>query len=66
MQFDGGSSGNREVRQGIGTAGFVICDGSQKEIIRKGCYLGPANTVNDAEANALVLALKELQALQAY
>ena len=42
----------------------MICDGNQEEVIRKGCFLGPTHTVNNAEAKALLLALQTLEELQ--
>jgi ribonuclease HI len=51
----------------MGTAGYVIAtfDGSQtRELVRKGIYLGPKHTVNDAEVLALLHAVKHLSWMQ--
>jgi ribonuclease HI len=60
VAFDGGSS------KSVGTAGYVIAvfDGLRtKEIVRKGIFLGPKHTVNDAEVMALHHAVNHLYEL---
>ena len=42
-QFDGGSE------DGLGTGGFVIIDGNEKEIVRMGTYYGSGWTNNEAK-----------------
>jgi len=57
--FDGGSSAS------LGTAGYVIALSTCEEVVRKGIFLGPGYTVNEAEVNALYHLIKDVVELTA-
>ena len=58
VAFDGGS------KAGVGSAGYVIADVYGGEVVRKGLYLGPGVTNNEAESTGVYQALQGLAELQ--
>ena len=49
----------------VGTAGYIIALSTGEEVVRKGLFLGPGYTLNEAEVNALHHLIKDLVELTA-
>jgi len=58
LSFDGGA------KDGVGSAAFVLVDAKGQEVVRRGLYMGPGTTCNEAEARAVHDGLHELARLQ--
>ena len=54
VAFDGGA------KDGVGSAGFVLVDAAGREVVRRGLYMGPGTTNNEAEAEGVSAALHML------